>query len=122
MSGVNGEIDSPHRRQDLTVSPESPGHVRGEANNRTISLRDEHDRLTERASHMLPAKELAGCNALDIARPPSKGRLQHFEDAGLILRCEASHVDRAIERRETRRHRQRTIPHIVRPLSVMLLL
>jgi hypothetical protein len=111
MGGVNGEIDCAHRSQDLSPSPKSPGHVRREANDRTINLCNQQDRRTEWASHMLPVKELAGRNALNITRPLPKGRLQHFENTGLVLRVEGPDFDRAVESYGTRRHRKRTIDH-----------
>jgi hypothetical protein len=104
MRGVNREIDSPRRHQDLFASHEPPRHIGREANNRTISLCDEQDRRTKWAIHMLPAKELVGRNTVDTARPLPKGGLQHFEDAELVLSDEGSDLDRAIELNGTRRH------------------
>ena len=118
MGGVNGEIDSPHRRQGLSASPQTPWHVRREANNRTISLRDQQDRRTEWASHVLPAKELAGRNALDIARPLSKCSLQHLEDTGLVPRLEGPDVDRGVGGYGTRWHRERTIDQRSRAMII----
>jgi len=109
MGGVNGEVDSPHRRQGFSASPQTPWHVRRKANNRTISLRDQQDRRTEWPSHVLPAKELAGRNASDIARPLSKCRLQNLEDAGLVIRLEGPDLDPAVGGYGTRWHRERTI-------------
>src|ERR1700682_1371199 len=109
MGGVNGEIDSPYRRQGLSANPQTPRHVRRKTNNRTISLRDQQDRRTEWAGHVLPAKELAGRNASDIARPLSKCSLQHFEDTGLVLRLEGPDFDPAVGGYGTRGHRERTI-------------
>jgi len=98
MGRIDGEVHAADRAQHLLADPQPPRHQADEARQRTVGLRDQACRGPEWGGAVLPAKELARLDALDVPRPATEGPLQQLDDPRLVVGLEGSDLHRADQR------------------------